>query len=590
MAQSHPPPAARAAPTPQRDASAWLRDHADNPAVEDLAREWRHYERGWEGLGPDQRETVGRRIVQMAAEGRRRLRVAGWTRQTLPYPLAKISRGELDAREWCQDPETRAILDREADAREDARAAAGNVIAMPPRDQDQAAPSAGGGKRQLIQYHAVAGLLSRGYVTLSGEVMEPRADLPTGWGALAPGRVTAEARQWLHDTYPERRGWRAARIRDIAADLTDTARPAGAAAVERDPGATVDIDSGEVLAGRLWADRRVVYHRGRIDSYPLPAGRLWTGSGRLPWSWSESPPPLPARIAAYLDAFGWPPEERDYLLAVIGRGLLGAATKTDGSPLPCLVGIPESGKSTLLDFIERLLAGPVVSPAGISALAARFGRSDLPGASMIRLDESDKTRDGGYRAGTAILIKIADGQPIQIEDKGRKPYTARIGAAPWLAANTPPLDVQSRSDGLARRVKVFDLCRRFGSGPDPLADVSAAEYGAAAVVAAHLWATTWGHRPAPASILRRTSAILDAARPALDRYLDGFTLRTDGGPGIDMAALLDGYRRDYGEEITAEKMRAAIRSAWPTATGERHRIDGRRLRVYPLRRREDSSQ
>ena len=430
-------------------------------------------------------------------------------------------------------------------------------------------------------------LLGYGYVAIAGEAHEPDTTSPTGWRPLAPGRLTAEARHCLFNRWPDRETWPRALVREIEAETVDMARPPGASEVERDRGALVDLDSGEVLGGRLWANRRIEYRQGRITTHRLPRGRLWAGSGSLPWQWTDKPPRhLPGAVADYLSALRIPEEELDYLIGLLGRGLL--AANDGGSPIPCLVGGPNSGKSTLLDFIGKVLAGERAAPASVAGLSHRFALSGLVGASMLRLDESDKTRaDKGFRAGTAVIIKLSDGQPLQIEAKGRTPYTAHLrGLSVWLAGNAPPLDVESRSDGLGRRVRVFDLPHKFRND-GPAVDLDAFTFEDLATTARHAcarWADYWAHTGPPATITGRTRSILDAARPPIDRFLDGYTLKTGSGPGLDLAALRAHYHQEHGEDVTAHSLARAIRTRWPTAVSDRRTIKGRKASVFPLTR------
>ena len=447
----------------------------------------------------------------------------------------------------------------------------------PPKKQTQTSSQDGRRETYWIDARENVGL---SYITISNEVHEDSDKSPTGWRPLDPGRLTAEIDQYLAKKFPAKKTWRRSHIADIRADIVRKRRPPGATAVAANRSGTIDLDTGVEYPGRLWSNRRIEYTGGQIYVHALPTGRLWHGTGRLPWRWYPQPKTITSPVRQILDAYELDGEEMDYVLGLIGRGLVGGAD--GGSPLPVLVGNPASGKSTLLRVVARTLAGRVAAIRSITDLASRFGLAEIAaGANTLILDDLADPTGADHQRGQKILNLLADGAEISVERKNRDSITFTPKVSCWLAANQPPLSVKSSVDGTSRRLRIIELDRQFDPlGHDPLNHLDHNDYESLANAAARAW-PEWSHTDPPHSITARTRDVLDAGKTPIDRFLDRWSIdRT--GHGTSIGLIRDAYQTETGEDITSQALGRSISRRFPTAKSRRQRIDGTQTRVWPI--------
>lgn len=119
-----------------------------------------------------------------------------------------------------------------------------------------------------------------------------------------------------------------------------------------------------------------------------------------------------------------------------------------------LYGPGSTGKSVILDIIDKLV--PIQTLAALSPedWDGRFSPSVLVGILLNRAGETDKDK----KINGAIFKSLISGEPIQVEFKGKNPFRFVPKAAHWFAGNDFPKSTDT-SDGFNRRWLIFTFDR-----------------------------------------------------------------------------------------------------------------------------------
>lgn len=126
-----------------------------------------------------------------------------------------------------------------------------------------------------------------------------------------------------------------------------------------------------------------------------------------------------------------------------------------------LYGEGGTGKGTFQTLLENLVGAENIASFKIDATAGRFDTSILIGKSVIIGDDVQKDviiKD------TSILFSLATGDPIKIEDKGRRPYTTRLKMTVVQSSNGFPR-MNADKKAINRRFRVLSFSELKGK-PD----------------------------------------------------------------------------------------------------------------------------
>lgn len=124
-----------------------------------------------------------------------------------------------------------------------------------------------------------------------------------------------------------------------------------------------------------------------------------------------------------------------------------------------LIGVPSTGKSTLLKLITAFCGKDNVSAIQFSDMAQTHGLSAIVNKTANIF--SDVKR--GKVFASEIFKMLADGSPIQINAKYKQPYTYCFTGKLIFGMNNFP-DFSHDFDGIERRAVVFRFTRIFGKG------------------------------------------------------------------------------------------------------------------------------
>jgi putative DNA primase/helicase len=129
-----------------------------------------------------------------------------------------------------------------------------------------------------------------------------------------------------------------------------------------------------------------------------------------------------------------------------------------------MVGLGANGKSVLAFVLEKLHGEALVSHKSMKDIMTnRFARAGLEGKNLNFTTETARI---AY-ADTAILKEITSNGLQDLERKGVQSYQRRLWAKIWTATNVFP-DFDDDSDGMARRLNIFDFPNQFeGDKDDP---------------------------------------------------------------------------------------------------------------------------
>lgn len=126
-----------------------------------------------------------------------------------------------------------------------------------------------------------------------------------------------------------------------------------------------------------------------------------------------------------------------------------------------LYGEGGTGKGTFQTLLENLVGAENIASFKIDATAGRFDTSILIGKSVVIGDDIQKDvviKD------TSIVFSLATGDPIKIEDKGKRPYTTRLKMTVVQSSNGFPR-MNADKKAINRRFRVLSFSELKGK-PD----------------------------------------------------------------------------------------------------------------------------
>lgn len=145
----------------------------------------------------------------------------------------------------------------------------------------------------------------------------------------------------------------------------------------------------------------------------------------------------------------------DFMLTCIGYTLYSEVLSPPA--LFVLMGPGGTGKSAVLNTIERMLGSERVSSMSPSKLSTQFGLSRLRGMAANLCDEAGDA--SGARVDSDLLKALAAGRPWDMEQKYKDISRFVNKAKLWFAANSIP-DFGDTSSGMMRRMVIFPCVTR----------------------------------------------------------------------------------------------------------------------------------
>lgn len=118
-----------------------------------------------------------------------------------------------------------------------------------------------------------------------------------------------------------------------------------------------------------------------------------------------------------------------------------------------LHGVGGTGKGTFQTLLENLVGAENIASFKIDATAGRFDTSILIGKSVVIGDDIQKDV---IIQDTSIVFSLATGDPIKIEDKGRRPYTTRLKMTVVQSSNGFPR-MNADKKAIDRRFRVLSF-------------------------------------------------------------------------------------------------------------------------------------
>lgn len=126
-----------------------------------------------------------------------------------------------------------------------------------------------------------------------------------------------------------------------------------------------------------------------------------------------------------------------------------------------LTGDGSNGKSSYLKMIRKLVGSENTSSLDLKELDQRFKTAELFGKLVNIGDDIDKA----YIKSTSVLKKLATGESLNVERKGKDPFDFTNYAKLIFSANEMPR-INDYTDGLARRLQIVPFKAKF-SPDDP---------------------------------------------------------------------------------------------------------------------------
>lgn len=121
-----------------------------------------------------------------------------------------------------------------------------------------------------------------------------------------------------------------------------------------------------------------------------------------------------------------------------------------------LTGDGSNGKSSYLKIIRKLVGSENTSSLDLKELDQRFKTAELFGKLVNIGDDIDKA----YIKSTSVLKKLATGEALNVERKGRDPFDFTNYAKLIFSANEMPR-INDYSDGLGRRLQIVPFKAKF---------------------------------------------------------------------------------------------------------------------------------
>lgn len=116
-----------------------------------------------------------------------------------------------------------------------------------------------------------------------------------------------------------------------------------------------------------------------------------------------------------------------------------------------LTGIGGSGKSTLLSLLEYIVGSDNTSNVPLEKLSVRFASYGLVG----KLMNSCADLKTGVLEDTSVIKKALGEDPLDVEPKGKDPFSVHCYAKHIFSSNELPLVVNERTNGFYRRLLIL---------------------------------------------------------------------------------------------------------------------------------------
>lgn len=124
-----------------------------------------------------------------------------------------------------------------------------------------------------------------------------------------------------------------------------------------------------------------------------------------------------------------------------------------------LTGHGSNGKSTFLDMINNMIGKENISSLSLQELGQRFKTAELYGKLVNIGDDIPNS----YMEDNSVFKKLATGEPVNVERKGRDPFDFTNYAKLIFSANDVPR-INDASDGLLRRLVLVPFNAKFKRG------------------------------------------------------------------------------------------------------------------------------
>jgi len=143
------------------------------------------------------------------------------------------------------------------------------------------------------------------------------------------------------------------------------------------------------------------------------------------------------------------PQKIQLLLEMIGYTLFSAM---DGKCFFVCVGVPNSGKSIILKFVERLLGQDLATSIPLHELSDKFKKAEIFGKRVNIVTEVSKRK----LKGDDILKAMTSGDQINAEFKSKRSFDFPVHCKLWFAANEfPSLDELDTTGAFYNRMVVL---------------------------------------------------------------------------------------------------------------------------------------
>jgi len=146
------------------------------------------------------------------------------------------------------------------------------------------------------------------------------------------------------------------------------------------------------------------------------------------------------------------PQKIQLLLEMIGYTLF---SSMEGKCFLICIGVPNSGKSLILNFVKKLLGADLATTVSLHELGDKFDKAEIFGKRINVVSEVSKKK----LKGEDVLKAMASGDSIGAEFKGKKPFSFPVYCKLWFAANEfPSLEDVDTTGAFYNRMVV--LCYR----------------------------------------------------------------------------------------------------------------------------------
>jgi P4 family phage/plasmid primase-like protien len=304
------------------------------------------------------------------------------------------------------------------------------------------------------------------------------------------------------------------------------------------------------------ADNIIGVQNGLLDITDPTAPRLLLPTPRyfspvcLPFAWDPTAP----RPAVFLDrllAYQWQddPESVACLQEWFGYCL---TPGVDLQKMLLLQGQPASGKGTIAWVLRRLLGAANCSEVDSKAISDSHGTSNLPGKLLITFSDSRTADSSDNIALLQFLLTVVGGDPIPINPKGLRRYTAQLMAKVMMVCNQMPY-LRDSTGAMDRRYLLLQTPREV---PEAERDERLSELLLLELPGILLWAMEGRAR----LLARRRFVQPQSALPALEQA------RAEANHLIEF--IEEWCKLGAGLQVGAEPIREAY-SDWCSKRGQR---------------------